>query len=175
MEKSLIEFGGWSDGDCILSIGCGAAWWEIKQIVVQEAGELLLLDYNKDVLNRADVEETIEYFENQAGIRLSTPVQIIHADASAIPLEDESIDQIWLLNSLHEMDEPLEVLNEIDRLLKSDGCIIVEEILSGGVHEGCGKSLFTIDEISELFSQFDFQIQSKCAKDHAAHYVKFAR
>ena len=175
MKKSLYEVGEWSPTDCILSLGCGAAWWEIKQTMEQEAGELLLLDRNKDVLNWADLDEAIAYFEEQYGKKAVTPVSIFHADAAQIPLSDETADQIWLLNSLHELDDLKAVLGEINRVLKVDGCVIVEEILTGGVHEGCGKLLFTRSEIINLFASHDLHVIYEGSKDEEADYIKFGR
>lgn len=175
MEKSLFEVAGWSEEDCILSLGCGAAWWEIKQMAENAAGELLLLDPNKDVLNWPDVEEGLSYFENHYQTRVGTPIQILHAEASAIPLAAVSVDQVWLLNSLHEMDDPASVLHEIDRVLKLDGCVIMEEILTGGIHEGCGKRLFKLGELIELFGEVDMHVDFQTSKDHEADYVKFVR
>jgi len=175
MEKSLFEVGRWSADDCILSLGCGAGWWEINQIIQNEVGELLLLDSNTHVLNRADIDETSVYFENQFDQRLKSPVQLLHADASNIPLGRESVDQIWLLNSLHEMDNPTAVLQEIDRILKQVGSVVVEEILTGEIHAGCGKKLFRADEIMTLFERFDFQLERRCRKDLEADYLKFSR
>lgn len=175
MKKTLYEVGNWSPTDCILSLGCGAAWWEIKQTMEEEAGELLLLDCNKDVLNWPDLDEAIAYFEGQYGKKAITPATIIHADAAQIPLSDETADQIWLLNSLHELDDLEAFLTEINRVLKTDGCVIVEEILTGRVHEGCGKRLFTRSGIIGLFASYDLHVVYEGSKDDEADYIKFGR
>lgn len=175
MKKSLFEVAGWSASDCILSLGCGAAWWEIKQTIEQEAGELLLLDRNKDVLNWPDLDEAIAYFEEHYNKKAVTPTSIILSDASQIPLSEETADQIWLLNSLHELEDLEAVLSEINRVLKRDGCVIVEEILTGGIHEGCGNRLFTREEIVELFASYDLHVAYQGSKDQEADYIKFAR
>ncbi len=175
MQKTLYEVGEWSHTDCILSLGCGAAWWEIKQTIEQAAGELLLLDRNKEVLNWPDLDEAIAYFEDHYGKKAVTPATIIHADASQIPLSDDTADQIWLLNSLHELDDLIAVLTEIDRVLKAEGSVIVEEILSGEIHEGCGRRLFTRKEIIDLFESFDLHVVYQTSKDEEADYIKFAR
>ena len=139
------------------------------------AGELLLLDPNKDVLNWPDVEEGLAYFEKHYQTRGGTTIQILHAEASAIPLAAASVDQVWLLNSLHEMEDPASVLNEIDRVLKLDGCVIMEEILTGGNHEGCGKRLFKWDELIQLFGEVNMHVDFQTSKDQEADYVKFVR
>jgi ubiquinone/menaquinone biosynthesis C-methylase UbiE len=175
MEKSLFEVAGWSEEDCILSLGCGAAWWEIMQMAENAAGKLILLDTNKDVLNWPDVEEGLSYFEKQYQTRVGTPIQILYAEASAIPLAAASVDQIWLLNSLHEMDDPASVMSEIDRVLSLHGTVILEEILSGGIHEGCGKRLYTFEELIGLFHSIDMQLDYRGSKDHEADYIKFVR
>jgi hypothetical protein len=73
------------------------------------------------------------------------------------------------------MDDPASVLHEIDRVLKLDGCVIMEEILSGGIHEGCGKRLFKLDELIELFRDVDMRVDLQTSKDQQTDYVKFVR
>jgi ubiquinone/menaquinone biosynthesis C-methylase UbiE len=76
---------------------------------------------------------------------------------------------------LHELDDLKAVLGEINRVLKVDGCVIVEEILTGGVHEGCGKRLFTRSEIIDLFASHDLHVIYEGSKDQEADYIKFGR
>jgi len=73
------------------------------------------------------------------------------------------------------MDDPASVLHEIDRVLKLDGCVIMEEILTGGIHEGCGKRLFKWDELIQLFGEVDMRVDFQTSKDQEADYVKFVR
>ncbi len=175
MDKSLFELGGWSADDCILSMGCGAGWWEIHQIIQHPAREIILVDQNSDILNQLDIEATIAYFEKQMGHKIACPVRELVSDAESIPLENESIDQIWLLNALHEMENIPAVLQEVDRILKSGGSVLVEEILSGGIHEGCGKKLFQADELIKLFESIHLKLFHRGKKDQEAEYLKFVR
>lgn len=176
--KTLIEFGQWDDTQVVLSIGSGAGWWEVNLICQQPVAELILLDENTDVLTTEDVDEAVDYFGKKHKISLTTPIHLLHVDAAQLPLEPESIDQIWLLNSLHEMADPAGVAAEIARVLRPDGVVLVEEIVAsqpGETHEGCGMALFEEVELKRIFSLVDLHCIQQTPKDAEAFYLKFGR
>lgn len=42
-----------------------------------------------------------------------------------IPLPEDSVDVVWMVNLFHELDEPVNMLSEIKRTLKSGGKLLV--------------------------------------------------
>jgi ubiquinone/menaquinone biosynthesis C-methylase UbiE len=177
MDK-IIEFGDWQQTDRILSLGCGAGWWEVNLIHQKPALELILVDYNESVLNQPDFEETLIYFEKQYGQRSETNFQLNTCDASDTRIASETVGQIWILNSLHEMDDQIAVLAECHRVLSSKGTVIVEEVLAsrpGEIHAGCGKFLFARETLLGMFEEAGFLFVSEIWKDTEAHYLKFQK
>jgi ubiquinone/menaquinone biosynthesis C-methylase UbiE len=176
--NKIIEFGNWDASDTVLSLGCGSGWWEVNLICQNPAQELILVDEQPAVLNQSDLQETIAYFEKQVGVRCDTACQLINCDAAETGLSRDSVDQIWLFNSLHEMENPPAVLRECMRVIVFEGVVIVEEILAsfaGKIHEGCGKSLFERAELIELFESTGFVFKGDVQKDDVATYLKFQK
>jgi len=135
---------------------------------------LILLDPNKELLNTEDVYATVQYFSKIYQKELVTSIQILQQKAVKIPLEDKSIDEIWFYNSLHEIDNLEESIQECFRLLKPQGKIFIEEELSHHerkIHEGCLKPLFFEKEIIDLFEKF--KLLSNEPKDEKANYLRF--
>jgi ubiquinone/menaquinone biosynthesis C-methylase UbiE len=176
--NKIIEFGNWDASDTVLSLGCGSGWWEVNLICQNPAQELILVDEQPAVLNQSDLQETVAYFEKQVGIRCETACTLINCDAGETGLSHKSVDQIWLFNSLHEMENPKAVVEECARVLVSEGLVIVEEILASyaeEIHEGCGKTLFDREELVKLFDRAGFAFVADVRKDDVATYLKFQK
>ena len=176
--NKIIEFGDWQAEDRVLSLGCGSGWWEVNLMHQKPALELILVDELSAVLNQSDFQETIEYFDKQYGQRLETACQLALCDAAATGLVKGSIDQVWLFNSLHEMEDHVAILAESHRVLRSEGIVIVEEIFAGfpgELHEGCGKALFERHTLFALFEQAGFVFLEETKKDATATYLKFQK
>jgi ubiquinone/menaquinone biosynthesis C-methylase UbiE len=162
----------------ILSIGCGAAWWEIKSIFEKPVDKIYLLDPNTEVLNKEDVEEGISYFSKIFNKPFPASFELLIQEAKEIPLENSSIDEIWFFNSLHEINEVNTCLQECHRLLKSGGQIFMEEELSEKeqlFHEGCHRPLYFFDDIKKMMQASGLQFYSIEKKDEVAFYIRFQK
>ncbi len=161
-----------------MSIGCGAAWWEIKSIFENPVDKIYLLDPNSEVLNKEDVEEGIAYFSRIFNKPFPASYELLVQEAKEIPLENASINEIWLLNSLHEIDEPETCLSECYRLLSSKGKILIEEELSidkQRIHDGCLKPLYFLNDLKKVMKASGFQFLSLEQKDEKAFYLTFQK
>ena len=58
----MTNFFRWKPTDNLLSLGAGAAWWEVKILYENPAEKIYLIDENPEVLNENDVNEGINYF-----------------------------------------------------------------------------------------------------------------
>jgi ubiquinone/menaquinone biosynthesis C-methylase UbiE len=176
--KNLLNFIDWKDQDALLSIGCGAAWWEIKLMLQKPCRSLILIDPNLNVLNSEDLQEGIQYFENHYRKTLSTEIQFHNIDAKNSGLPSEQLDGILLFNSFHEIENPDQLLVECFRILKLGGFILIEEELSHTsrkIHEGCEMPLFFEKELIQLFSEKGFHSVSRLDKDELAAYFRFVK
>lgn len=53
-------------------------------------------------------------------------------DASSMTFEDESFDVVCLSNTIHHLEEPKHIINEMLRVLKPNGYMILHEMISDG-------------------------------------------
>jgi len=176
--KNLLNFIAWQEQDDLLSIGCGAAWWEIKLMLQKPCRSLMLIDPNEIVLNSEDLQEGIKYFENHYQQSLSTAIQFLNIDAKNSGLPSEKLDGILLFNSFHEIENCDQLLIECYRILKPGGFIMVEEELSHTsrkIHEGCEMPLFFEKELIHMFSEKGFHSVSSLVKDELASYFRFVK
>ena len=104
------------EGQTFLDYGCGTGDFTIPAArIVNTRGKVYALDYFPRQLGI--VEERSE----KAGL---TNVETILSDGK-IGLPDECIDVVWMCDVLHEIKERREVLEELHRVLRSEGVLAI--------------------------------------------------
>ncbi|MFX0061501.1 MAG: class I SAM-dependent methyltransferase [Candidatus Hermodarchaeota archaeon] len=76
-------------------------------------------------ISKKDLETAKKQFENQ-------PVEIIEMNAETLEFENGSFDTVCLSHSLHHLEKIDKVLTEIKRVLRPDGCFILQESYCDG-------------------------------------------
>lgn len=166
----------WKPEDRVLSLACGAAWWEVNLVFQHPAKELFLLDRNPRVLSKEQVDEAIDYFQRQHQKIWRTPYHLLLKEAWDTGLEEHSMDHIIILNAWHEMQALQETLLEIKRIIKPGGKVFLEEEISFEFrrrHEDCQKPLFFLEEILRDFATFGLHLVQHQPKDEKAIYLLF--
>jgi len=162
----------------LVSLGCGAGWWEVKLMHQKPAKQLILIDSNPSVLNAEDLQETQDYFEKSHQKPLSTSIGFRIESAEKLSAHDQEADVILLFNSFHEFDNRQLVAKEMYRICKPGGQIFIEEELASTEnqwHEDCGKPLFIERELISLLEHAGFHFESKTKKDEKASYLRFEK
>jgi SAM-dependent methyltransferase len=78
------------------------------------------------------------------------------ADAHAIPLQDESVDAVWIQAVLEHVLDPSDVVKEIHRVLKPGGLVYADTPFLQQVHEGAYDfTRYTLSGHRWLFKHFD--------------------
>ena len=107
-------------GGRVLDVGCG---FGVMCTVV--AGEIPgsevvgvdisipLLEYANDAIRGESIERRISFKE---------------ANVEKMPFEDNSFDVVFNVSMVHLVDEPVSMLNEIQRILKSEGCLFIKDL-----------------------------------------------
>jgi len=105
-------------GEDVLEIGCGSGWlmeslgWRIAP------GRLYALDFSGEMLRKATVR------------RLEFPVVIIHAGAEDIPLPDNTVDRVLMINTFSQFPRPELVISEASRVLRRGGRLDIKYFFS---------------------------------------------
>ena len=103
--------------DHILEIGFGAglAIGELAQIATQ--GKIVGVDYSETMVRAAR-------WRNAGAVRQGR-VELRQAEAANLPFEDDTFDKAFSIHSIYFWPQPLKALQEIRRVLKPGGTLIM--------------------------------------------------
>ena len=135
-------------GEDVLEIGCGSGWLMEPLVRKIAPGRLYALDFSGEMLRKA-VEKD-----------MSSPVVIIYATAEDIPLPDQSVDRVLMINTFSQFPKPELVISEISRVLRKGGRLDIKYFFSRkeiSLHHHSKVVLkdFSIPENPLLYSWFN--------------------
>ena len=134
--KELMSF---SEKDRVLDLGCGTGI--LTKLIAGEAGDVVGVDSSKEMLERAEKAENIEY---------------VLASAVELPFEKDSFDKTVSFTVLQDIQDKQKALSEIKRVTKDE---ILLTIL---------KRNKNLEELSEMLSDY-FKIEK--ALEHEKDFV----
>jgi ubiquinone/menaquinone biosynthesis C-methylase UbiE len=160
-KENIYQF---QSGDIIASIGASAGVWEIA--FASQFPNLNLTFYLEDIdpnnCNIGEVNYGLKYYEKLLGKPLNgTFIPVLGTEIST-NLPKNHFNKVLIINSLHEFSEQKAMLQDIHQILKKDGLLFIEELItqvSGTLHEGCQKRLFTETELITLVEKQGFIFQ----------------
>ena len=105
----------------VLEIGCGTARMAIQGCQKLKNIKVVGVDLSDNMIEigKTNIEEA----------DLSDRISLVKADAKKLPFEDNSFDLVVCANMLHHLEDPTEVINEIDRVVKENGRVFIKDIL----------------------------------------------
>jgi ubiquinone/menaquinone biosynthesis C-methylase UbiE len=134
-------------GGRIIDVGCGSGGTAI--VLAQEfaQSQILGLDLSQPLLQLA----------NQAAqaAGMADRIRFETGDAEDIPCEENSFEVVLALNMVHIVEHPIQMLNEIERILVPDGSVFIVDLRRSwlGLFEKEMKSALTLEEARALFGQ----------------------
>jgi ubiquinone/menaquinone biosynthesis C-methylase UbiE len=103
-----------------LDIGTGSGRLAIELIKnVKRESRVIGLDLSSDMLNKAEVKA--------AQSALADRLSLVRGSGSALPFADGSFDLVISYASLHHWRQPESVINEIIRVLKENGRVLIRD------------------------------------------------
>lgn len=104
------------DHDTVLEIGCGTGIFMVR--IAPLCQEIVGLDISIDMLlENSNFAKSIQ-IEN---------VRLVNGSAERLPFADKSFDKIFLIDAIHHIPNISETVNEIRRVIKPEGLVIVFE------------------------------------------------
>ena len=167
MQKSLSIYN-FQPNETIASIGASSGVWEIWFASQVDGLTFYLQDIDPINCNQEEINYGIKYYEKLLQKPNSGKFIPIIGTQSATNLPTNTFDKTLIINSLHEFENPEIILHDISKILKSNGTLFIEEQIakfSGEIHEGCGKRLFTENELIEIFKKCGFEVTERHFKD----------
>ncbi|MFC1672150.1 class I SAM-dependent methyltransferase [Planctomycetota bacterium] len=101
-------------GKSVFDAGCGCG---IFSVICAEKGAIVT---GADV--SAGAIEASEALKKERGVG---NVEFMRADMLDLPFEDSSFDIVWAWGSVHHTERPMDALDELLRVLKDDGVILL--------------------------------------------------
>ncbi len=144
-DKLLEEI----EKDEMLELGCGTGHW--TSYFVEKGFDVIATDVSEPMLNLAKSKDIHAVFE--------------HADSANLPFPNESFNVVASVTMLEFTTNPEKVIDEIYRILKTDGWLLLGCLNKKSVI-GLNKEndevfkngrFFTLDEIKQLLGKFKIQ------------------
>lgn len=131
----------------VIDVGCG--FGEINLAIAERfpKSRHVGIDLSEPLLDSAR--------ESAARRNVADRVEFANADAQNIPYDADSFDVAFSLNMLHIVDEPLNMLDEIERVLKPGGMLYMLDLRRSwlALFEKEIRASYTLDEARELINR----------------------
>jgi ubiquinone/menaquinone biosynthesis C-methylase UbiE len=135
------------EGGRIVDVGCGSGATAL--VLAQEfpQSQVVGIDLSEPLLHLATEAA------KEAG--LADRVHFETGNAEHIPREDNAFDVVLNLNMVHIVEHPVQMLDEIERILASDGSLFIVDLRRSwlGLVEKEMKSALTLEEARTLLGQ----------------------
>jgi ubiquinone/menaquinone biosynthesis C-methylase UbiE len=117
MNNFAVEMLDLQPTDRVLDIGFGGGVTIEKMLTTIDAGKIYGVDFSQEM-----VEKAKQKFKS--AIELDK-VSIEFADVRALPFEENTFDKVCTVNTIYFWNEPLASLQEIKRVMKDGGRLVV--------------------------------------------------
>jgi ubiquinone/menaquinone biosynthesis C-methylase UbiE len=118
LTKELLKHG--ITKGCALEVGPGPGYLGLEWLKHTQGTTLKGLDISPDMIAVAE--------HNAREYGLSQRVEYVHSSGSKMPFDDNTFDAVFTNGSLHEWADPRSTFNEIWRLLKPGGKVLISDL-----------------------------------------------
>ena len=177
MKKSLETYQ-FKPNETIASIGAGSGVWEIWFASQVDNLTFYLQDIDPHNCNQEEINYGVKYYEKLLNKKIIGKFISIIGDQHQTNLPVNNFDKILTINGLHEFIFIDDILQDVKKCLKPSGKLFIEEQIakhSGEIHEGCGKRLFTQEELVDCLSDNGFKTVDIVDKGEKVFIFKFSK
>ncbi len=114
-----------SSSTVVVDFGCGPGYYTIE--LSKKAQKVIAVDVSPQMLKKVQRKAQKACVKN---------VQFLKSDGKILAIENESVDLILLVTVYHEVGDSEAVLKEFRRVLKSNGKLVIVEVIKKGVFPG---------------------------------------
>jgi len=119
-RKFTMKKMGMKRGDSAVDLCCGTCDWSIALAEATQTGKVVGLDFSAGMLEvgRRKVEER----------SLQDRISLVQGNAMELPFEDNAFDYATIGFGLRNVPDPVQVLNEMKRVVKPGGMVVCLEL-----------------------------------------------
>ena len=161
-------------GEMMNATNIGMTLESIKTLLIEDDENILEIGHGnaahvKSLLSLAqnlkytgiDISETMYYEARRLNEEFKNQAEFVLYEGTKLPFEDKTFDKIFTVNTVYFWENPVEYLNEIYRVLKTEGTFV----LTFGQRDFMEKlpftefdfKLYNNDEMEELISKSRFK------------------
>ena len=141
--KKILEDAGVEEGSQVADIGCHEGYLSIHLAnKVGENGQVYAVDVREDRLERLRDNLKSRDLEN---------VNVIHGDYDNPKLPENTLDVVFIMDTYHEMEDYMTILEHVNKALKSEGRIIIIEKRKLKVRDRSRKSMTDAHSLSPKY------------------------
>jgi len=131
----------------IIDVGCGFGGTDIVLAKQLPGCEIVGIDLSEPLLRQAKQLVQAAKLEKRLKFELG--------DVQEIPYDENSFDVVLNINMVHLVEDPVQMLNEIERVLVPDGFLFIADLKRSwlGLIEKEIRSALTLEEGRELLSR----------------------
>ena len=143
--------------DDVLECACGTGM--LTKVVAPKSKSIIATDFSSKMLKRA--KKKCKKFNN---------VEFMNANIMKLDFEDKSFDIVIAANVIHLLDDSIKAINELDRVCKENGKIIIPTYMNkdekgntSGFAKRIGKAganfkrQFTYDSYKDFFNELGYK------------------
>jgi ubiquinone/menaquinone biosynthesis C-methylase UbiE len=116
--KVIVNMGSIEHEEWVLDLGCGTGL--LTQAIEEKTKRVVGLDLTREMLNEAQLQSK----------KKNKSILYLLGDAEELPFMDGQFDCVMTRLTIHHFPEPLKIIKELGRVLKSGGRMIVSDIIS---------------------------------------------
>ena len=143
--------------DDVLECACGTGM--LTKVVAPKSKSIIATDFSSKMLKRA--KKKCKKYNN---------VEFMNANIMKLDFDDNSFDIVIAANVIHLLDDPIKAINELDRVCKENGKIIIPTYMNkddngntSGFAKRVGKAgadfkrQFTYDSYKDFFNELGYK------------------
>jgi ubiquinone/menaquinone biosynthesis C-methylase UbiE len=113
-QEEIIQLLNLKPTDIIADLGCGSGYFTVP--LSRKVKKVYAIDIQPEML---------EYLENKIKQQKILNIETLLSTENEIPLQDESIDLLMTVNTIHEFRNKEQIISEIRRVLKPEGKAVI--------------------------------------------------
>ena len=129
--------------------------------LMSDSVNFILENISAKVLSATQLNESKEFYEEKFHQKNNCSYSIQYGNDTSTLLPSHSVDKVIIENTFHEFSKPLQMLNEIHRILKPNGKAYLYEIIGTtkySIHKHCRKHLYSKEELNSICNNVNFKI-----------------
>lgn len=129
---SILSHAQLKNGINLIDLGCGTGYFTLPASQIIKNGLIYAIDIQTEML---------ETLHKKLKKRSTNNIHLLRSELHKLPIKCESLDMALLINALHELQDKQSILEEICRILKDNGKILVVDWKKEATQEKFGPPL----------------------------------